>query len=79
MTYKSNLSLFIGAFFVLGVDLLLLLEALLVLLLGVLLGLLRLQQPAVERAPVETDDVDVFVSDRLLVGQQLLQDLPPVN
>lgn len=57
--------------FVARIDFFLLVEAFLIFLLGVLLGLLRLQQLVVQGAPVVADIPYVLVRHCLLVGQQL--------
>ena len=64
-----------GTLFVFGVNLLLLIEALFVLLLRVFLGLLSTHQSTIEDTTIVADFVDVAVSNRLLVGHHLLQQL----
>lgn len=74
--FSSSFSVFIiGPFLVLRVDFFLLVEALLVLLLGVLLCLFCLQESAVEGPSIIANKVYILFSHCLLVAQQFLQDL----
>lgn len=72
-------SLLIGPLLILRIDLLLLIKALLVLLLGVLLGLIRLEQSAIKRPSIQANKIDILISHRFLIGQHLLQDLTLID
>lgn len=67
--------LLLGSLLVVGVYLLLLVEALLVLLVGELLDALDLDELAVQDPAVEADELGVLAGDALLLGQQLLYDV----